>query len=66
MIIDIDGMRAAKYVEQALLGFLRDPADSTYQRGYLAALLTIYTECLGRGIGDDRLELLRRQTGGDQ
>lgn len=60
-LIDFDGVRAVKYIERALAGFLDDPADSDHQRGYLSALLTIYTEGLGKGIDDGRIELLRHQ-----
>jgi hypothetical protein len=57
-IISFDAEKATRYIEQALIGFINDPADSDYQRGYLAALLTIYEEGLGNGNGDDRLPLL--------
>jgi hypothetical protein len=32
------------YVLEAIRGFLRDPPDGDYQRGYLAALVTVYIE----------------------
>jgi hypothetical protein len=57
-IISFDAEKATRYIEQALIGFINDPADSDFQRGYLAALLTIYEEGLGKGNGDDRLPLL--------
>lgn len=63
-LISFDAMKASRYIENALLGFLSDPADSDFQRGYLAALLTLYTEGLGKGLGDDRLALLRRHAEG--
>ena len=62
-LISFDAMRASRYVEQALHGFLRDPADSEYQRGFLAALIVLYEEGLGGSLGDDRMRLLKRQTG---
>jgi hypothetical protein len=61
-IISFDAEKASRYIERAFAGYLNDPADSDYQRGYLAALLTLYREGLGKGEGDDRLTLLDRQT----
>lgn len=57
-VVSFDAEKASKYIEQALAGFINDPADSDFQRGYLAALLTMYEEGLGKGLGDDRLPLL--------
>lgn len=57
-IISFDAEKATRYIVQALVGFLNDPPDSDYQRGYLGALLTIYEEGLGKGAGDDRLPIL--------
>jgi hypothetical protein len=57
-IISFDAEKATRYIEQALIGFINDPADSDFQRGYLAALLTIYEEGLNKGGNDDRLPLL--------
>lgn len=59
-VISFDAEKASRYIEQALSGFINDPADSDFQRGYLAALLTIYEEGLGKGAGDDRLSLLHK------
>ena len=60
-VISFDAEKASRYIEQALAGFINDPADSDFQRGYLAALLTLYEEGLGKGFGDDRLPLLHLQ-----
>jgi len=60
--ISFDAEKASRYIEQVFAGYLRDPADSDFQRGYLAAMLTLYREGLGKGEGDDRLVLLDRQT----
>ena len=57
-VISFDAEKASRYIEKALAGFINDPADSDFQRGYLAALLTMYEEGLGKGAGDDRLPLL--------
>lgn len=58
-VISFDAEKASRYIEQALAGFINDPADSDFQRGFLAALLTVYEEGLGKGAGDDRLTILR-------
>lgn len=60
-IISFDAVRASRYIEQAFAGFLNDPAETEYQRGYLAALLTLYQEGLGKGQHDDRMSLLTAQ-----
>lgn len=60
-IVSLDAERASRYIGQALHGFMIDPAETEYQRGYLSALLTIYREGLGKGAGDDRLVLLDKQ-----
>ena len=68
-IILFDAEKATRYIEQALIGFINDPADSDFQRGYLAALLAIYEEGLGKGVGDSRLKNLREMArcyGGDE
>lgn len=64
-LISFDAERASRYIESALSGFLNDPADSDFQRGYLAALLTLYTEGLGKGLDDGRIALLERQVCND-
>ena len=59
-LVSFDAERASRYIEQAFAGYLADPPDSDFQRGHLAALLTLYQEGLGKGRGDDRLVLLDR------
>lgn len=61
-VVSFDAERASRYIALALAGFLDDPADSDYQRGYLAVLLTLYREGLGKGADDDRLKLLDAMT----
>lgn len=63
-VVSFEGEKASRYIERALVAFLNDPADSDHQRGYLSALLTVYREGLGKGVGDDRLALLDQQTRG--
>lgn len=59
-LISFDAERASRYIEESFNLFLMDPPDSDYQRGFLASLLVIYREGLGKGAGDDRLTLLDR------
>ena len=60
-IISFEGTKAARYIEQAFHGFLTDNPDSDYQRGFLAALLVVYREGLGKDRpDDDRMKLLDR------
>jgi len=63
-IVSFDAEKASRYIEQALHGFMIDRADSDYQRGFLAALLIVYREGLGKGAGDDRIALLEKQAEG--
>jgi hypothetical protein len=60
-LVSFDAERASRYIERAFAGYLADPADSDYQRGYLAALLQLYREGLGKGADDSRLTLLDEQ-----
>jgi hypothetical protein len=63
MILELQTERASRYLEGVFAGFLADPADTDYQKGFLSMALTLYREGLGKGIGDDRLTLLDRQIG---
>jgi len=63
-IVSFDAEKASRYIEQALHGFMIDRATSEYQRGFLAALLAVYQEGLGKGAGDDRIAMLERQAAG--
>jgi hypothetical protein len=59
-IIDFDDWRVAPYLVQTIEGFLNDPPDTPFQRGYLAAVVCVYREGLGRGIADARLIAAQR------
>lgn len=57
-----------KYIAQAVVGFLRDPADSPYQRGYLAALLdmrSIFCPHVQLGITEEKA-LANQVAGGER
>ena len=60
-VISFEAEKVSRFIQDSFAGYLRDPADSDFQRGYLAALLTLYREGLGKGAGDDRLTILDRQ-----
>ncbi|AOG03091.1 hypothetical protein [Bosea sp. RAC05] len=62
-VIDFDARRVEPFVMKAIEGFLNDPPDSDYQRGYLAGLVNVYREGLGRGVSDARLEAADRLLG---
>jgi len=55
-VIDLDARRVAPMLLQGIEGFLGDPPEDEFQRGYLAALLVVYGEGLGRGKGDARVQ----------
>lgn len=61
-LVSFDAGRASRYIERAFAGFLDDPPDTNYQRGFLAALLALYTEGLGKGAVDARVALLDEMT----
>jgi hypothetical protein len=45
-VITMPDRKTAVYVTKALEGFIIDPPDSDYQRGYLEALCVLGEECL--------------------
>jgi hypothetical protein len=60
-VISFDGERVTRYLNGIFASYAVDPADTDYQRGFLAAALVIYREGLGKGADDDRLRLLDAQ-----
>lgn len=48
----IDPRGASAYIDEAIASFDGDPADSDFQRGYLAALYVVGREALGMEIED--------------
>lgn len=60
-IVSFEDHLAKKYLVSVFNGFINDPADSDFQRGFLSACLMLYREGLGQGVGDDRLILLDGQ-----
>lgn len=63
-VVDFEARRAAPTLMEQIEGFLRDPPDTDFQCGFLAALLAVYKETMGKGGGDARIiaaeGLLRR------
>ena len=66
-IVDLEARRITPYVLEAIAGFIGDPPDSQFQRGYLSALLDIYREGLGNKSADARVvaaeEIMKRTRG---
>lgn len=58
-VVDFEAYRIAPFLMSAIEAFLRDPPDSEFQKGYLAALLIVYREGLGRNT-DGRLDAAER------
>ena len=57
-VIDFDAAKCLPYLRKALLSFLSDPPDSDYQRGFLAGILAVYQEALGKE--DDLVKLCQK------
>jgi hypothetical protein len=55
-----DDKRAALGLQTLMFGFLIDPANDEYRRGYLAALLDVYEVGAQRGY-DHQIKVLRDQ-----
>lgn len=52
-VINFNDSRAERYLTDTLRGFLSDPADNEFQRGYLACALAVYREGInGQALGD--------------
>lgn len=54
-VIDLDARRITPYIIQAVELFLLDPPDCEFQRGYLAAILNVWIEGVGRNVHDARI-----------
>lgn len=59
-LIAFDEARARRYITEAVTGFLQDPPDSDFQRGFLAALLACHDEALSKREEDSRITAARR------
>ena len=55
-VTHIEDGKIGRQLRLGILAYLDDPPDSEFQRGYLAALLDLYRDCLERE-GDDRVRL---------
>lgn len=55
-LVEFDAHKVRKYLDRSINGFINDPPDSVYQKGFLAAVLIIWGEALG--IKDARTEKL--------
>jgi hypothetical protein len=59
-IIDFDAARLGPFLIRQIELFLIDPPDSDFQCGYLAALIIVYREGLGREAPDGLLQAAER------
>jgi hypothetical protein len=53
-VIGFDAFKVRKYLTEATDGFFNDPPGDRYQQGFLAALVVVMREAIGRD--DDRLK----------
>ena len=60
-IVNLNAEKASRYIARALAEYLSTPVDSDFDRGFLAALIAVYREGLGKGVDDDLLAVLDRQ-----
>lgn len=56
-IIEFDAHKVRNYLDQSINGFMNDPPDTDYQRGFLAAVLIVWKEALNKG-DDARIPIL--------
>lgn len=54
-VIDFDARKLRPYLAAAIEGFLGDPPDTDYQRGYLSALIDVYREGINGDMTDARV-----------
>ena len=45
-LVEFDAVRVRRYLLDAFRGFLNDHPDTDIQRGYLAAMVTVYREAI--------------------
>lgn len=62
-IVRFESEKVSRWLDVAFRGFEGDPPDSDYQRGFLAAQIRLYEDCLGKGVDDDRMAILKRYSG---
>jgi|GEM_PF-5575471 len=65
-VLDLDARRVEPYLISTIDGFLGDPPDSDFQRGYLSAMLAVYREAVGRGQSDARVIAAERMLTANQ
>jgi hypothetical protein len=57
-IITFDAGKVRRYIEESLRGFVNDPPDNDFQRGFLEALIVIMQEAVG--VRYSKSEILRQ------
>lgn len=56
VVTTIEDGAVSRHVRGIILGYLDSPPESKFQKGYMAAMLDIYTEVLNRE-PDDRIKI---------
>jgi len=64
-IVDFDARKVTPYLWGSITSFMVDPPDSDYQRGYLAAIINVLREGIGRDANDARLVAAEKLLGGN-
>jgi hypothetical protein len=61
-VVDFDGRKVRAFLDRAIDGFLIDPPDTPYQRGWCSALVVLYKDALG-DMNDARLAKCEEMVG---
>lgn len=59
---DFEGVKVRKYLDKEVNSFLLRPPISDYERGWMAATVVLYKECLGN-MDDERLRKVEDMVG---
>lgn len=57
-VISFDAYKVRTYLDSTINGFLNDPPEGNFQKGFLSAVIVIWEEALGK-TKDARTEKLR-------
>lgn len=47
-IEEFDAHKVRNYLDKTINGFMKDPPDTNFQKGFLAAVLVVWEEALGK------------------
>lgn len=62
-VIHLDSRRLTPFLVDAIEGFLKDPPDTEYQQGFLAALCLIWREGINGNPNDARIAAAEKLVG---